>query len=79
MLALSFQRSGARFGKQALVTYAFRPQHSSPRLCSRCLGSKTPPGLSYPLLHRVFVVGDVLLNVFVLKLEDCVYEDQNAQ
>lgn len=43
------------------------------------LGSKTPPGLSYPLLHGVFVVGDVLLNVFVLELEDSVYKDQNAQ
>lgn len=43
------------------------------------LGSIAPLGPSYPLLHWVFVVGHVLLDVFVLELEDSIYKDQNAQ
>lgn len=37
------------------------------------------PSLSYPLLHRVFVVGDVLLHAFVLELKDGVDQDQDAE
>ncbi len=70
-------RSGTRlFWKQALV----KPQHSSPHLSSQAFEVPIArPGPSYPLLHGVFVVGHVLLDVFVLELEDSIYKDQNAQ
>lgn len=69
-------RSGTRlFWKQAL----FKPQHSSPHLCSPAFGVHCAPGPSYPLLYGVFVVGHVLLDIFVLELEDSIYKDQNAQ
>lgn len=36
-------------------------------------------GLSYPFLHWLFVVGHRLRDTFVLKLEDGINEDQDAQ
>lgn len=35
--------------------------------------------VSYPFLDRSFVVHNVLLHLFVFKLEDCVYQDKDTQ
>lgn len=43
------------------------------------MSCKVQRAVSYPFLDRSFIIHNILLHLFVFKLEDCVYQDEDTQ